>query len=296
MLKQIRYFQSVVRNQSFTEAAEECFISQSAISQQIQALENELGVQLIVREKRKFFLTPAGEHFYQKSSVILSEFEALCRETMRIGHNEQAELRIGYLKSYGGNEIQLAVIDFSAKYLDVAVQIITGNHEDLYDHLRLGKLDLVLNDQRRAFSDEYVNLLLTESCCHIEIASRNPIADFEWVTTEQLRKISCILVASQNQWETEQTYYRDIVGFKGDFLFFDNLEEARLMVVGGKGFMPIEGGERPSQFGTTISRVPLYKRGSPVHRRYCAFWKVNNSVSKLKEFSEILKSKFNKGN
>ncbi|WP_207706699.1 LysR family transcriptional regulator [Acetobacterium tundrae] len=52
MLKQIRYFQSVVRNQSFTEAAEECFVSQSAISQQIQALENELGVKLIVREKR----------------------------------------------------------------------------------------------------------------------------------------------------------------------------------------------------------------------------------------------------
>lgn len=47
MIKQIRYFQAVVRCKSFTEAAEECFISQSAISQQIQALEQALGVQLI---------------------------------------------------------------------------------------------------------------------------------------------------------------------------------------------------------------------------------------------------------
>ena len=47
MLKQIRYFQSVVKLGSFTEAAEEHYISQSAISQQIKALEDELGVKLL---------------------------------------------------------------------------------------------------------------------------------------------------------------------------------------------------------------------------------------------------------
>ena len=47
MLNQVRYFQAVVRHGSFTEVAEECHISQSAISQQIKALEEELGVQLL---------------------------------------------------------------------------------------------------------------------------------------------------------------------------------------------------------------------------------------------------------
>ncbi|MCH5344023.1 MAG: LysR family transcriptional regulator [Acetatifactor sp.] len=63
MLNQMRYFQAVVRCGSFTEAAEECHISQSAISQQIKALEQELGVQLIMRMNRKFELTPEGEYF-----------------------------------------------------------------------------------------------------------------------------------------------------------------------------------------------------------------------------------------
>ncbi len=49
MLKQIKYFQAVVRCGSFTRAAEECYISRSAISQQIQALEQELGIQLLAR-------------------------------------------------------------------------------------------------------------------------------------------------------------------------------------------------------------------------------------------------------
>ena len=63
MLRQIKYFQTVVRLGSFSKAADECFISQSAVSQQIQALERELGVTLLQRENRKFSLTPAGEFF-----------------------------------------------------------------------------------------------------------------------------------------------------------------------------------------------------------------------------------------
>lgn len=68
MLKQIKYFQSVVRLNSFSEAAAENFISQSATSQQIQALERELGFKLLERKNRSFMLTPAGEYFYQKVS------------------------------------------------------------------------------------------------------------------------------------------------------------------------------------------------------------------------------------
>ena len=67
MLRRIKYFQAVVRCHSFTEAAAECFVSQSAISQQVRSLEKELGVSLLSRENRHFSLTPAGEYFYTQS-------------------------------------------------------------------------------------------------------------------------------------------------------------------------------------------------------------------------------------
>ena len=66
MLKQLKYFQSVVRLNSFSEAAEEKFISQSAISQQVQALERELGFRLLERKNRSFTLTPAGAYLSEK--------------------------------------------------------------------------------------------------------------------------------------------------------------------------------------------------------------------------------------
>lgn len=72
MIKQMKYFQAVVRLQSFTKAAEECFISQSAISQQLQALEKDLGVKLMHRERRKFTLTAAGEDMKKTFLLVLS--------------------------------------------------------------------------------------------------------------------------------------------------------------------------------------------------------------------------------
>lgn len=292
MIKQIKYFQAVVRCKSFTEAAEECFISQSAISQQIQALEHELGVKLLNRENRKFSLTPAGEHFYQKSLVLMADFERLCQETVRIANKDNAELRIGYLKCYGGQEFRLAVAEFSEKYPDVSVHIINGNHEDLYDALRSGGVDLILSDQRRAFSDEYVNFILATSECYIEIAARNPLASLESIETDDLKNIPCILIASPEQQENERTYYQEIVGIKGDFLFAGNLEEARLLVIGGKGFMPIEGGENEPGFAAALHRILLTRKGKPIKRNYCAFWKTDNSGYYIEEFADILKSKF----
>ena len=81
LLRQMKYFAAVVDCNSFTEAAERCYISQSAISQQIRSLEKELGVELIHRSNRKFTLTAAGEYFYAHSKSILSQVEDLTRET-----------------------------------------------------------------------------------------------------------------------------------------------------------------------------------------------------------------------
>ena len=121
MLRQLKYFQSVVRLNSFSEAAEENFISQSAISQQIQSLERELGFKLIERKNRSFTLTPAGDYFYRKSLVLTADYERMCSEASRIAKGDKAELRVGYLRSYSGMEFQRAVEQFAEKYSDVAV-------------------------------------------------------------------------------------------------------------------------------------------------------------------------------
>ena len=294
MIKQIKYFQSVVKHNSFTVAAEEHFISQSAISQQIKALEQELGVALLKRSKRSFTLTPAGEYFYRKSLVLVADLEAICRETAHIaGHNGEL-LKIGILKGYSGSEFQNAVAAFSAQFPDVSVEVSHGNHDELYDKLRHDEVDIVFNDQRRAFSDEYHNLILSEQEYSIEISAKNPIAELECVSIEDLKNIPCILISSASQQETEQRFYQNDLGFPSEIIFTESLEDARMLLIQGKGFIPVEGSEKYVQLGAVTKRILLTRNDEPIIRKYCAFIKRKNPIKHTEEFLRILKNEFTK--
>lgn len=292
ILRQIQHFQTIVRENSFTEAAELCHISQSGISQSIKALENEIGVKLFIRKNRGFKLTKAGEHFYNKSLVITADLEQLCRETVRIDKENTEMLSLGILSTYCGDEFNKAIAVFSKQNPAVEIKVTSGNHEDLYDGLRFGKIDIVLNDQRRAFSDVYENLILTETTCYIEIAAHNPIAMLDSVSIEELKNTPCIIVASEKQQEEEKRYYHDIIGFTGDFLFTDNMQLARAMVVSNRGVMPVEGPTNLNVSENTVKRIPIKRSQEEIKRIYCAFWKKDNLNFYVKEFANILKSMF----
>lgn len=314
MIRQIQYFQSVVRNNSFAEAAEECHISQSAIYQQVQALKRELGFQLLERKNHEFTLTCAGEYFYKNSLVWIADYERMCREAARLSDHEQEVLKIGCLRCYSGQEFRLALEEFSLKYPDISVKVEYGNHEELYRLLQTGDVDLVLNNQHRESSDEYINLPLMVGNEYIEIAARNPVAILSSVTPQELKNMPCILVSSKDQQEAEREYYQGVLGIQGEFLYAENLKEARLMVIEGQGFMPVEGvrqtdsfgpsisfrtlkglqlpSRQTDSFGSSISRIPLFRGDSQMKRDYCAFWKKDNSGYYAEKFADMLKRKF----
>lgn len=292
MLRQLRYFQTVVRTGSFTEAAEECFISQSAISQQIKALENDLGVKLLIRENRSFHLTEAGEYLYQKSGQLLEDFERIKNETIKIGCGSQNVLRLGYLKSYSGKELLNAVLEYNDIFPDTQVHIQNGNHETLYHLLNSNQLDLVLNDQRRAFSDKYVNFNLFEASYFIVIHEKHPMSSNPFFEPHMLNEISIILIASKEQQEAEQDYYQNALGLGNAYIFAENHEEARLLVAGNRGVMieeEFQGNHHNMDFA---KKIPLMRYGTQMTKPYCLFWKVENDKEKIQRFAKILKSKF----
>ena len=291
MIRQIKYFQAVVRCQSFTEAAAECFISQSAISQQIQALEKDLGVQLLYRKGRKFFLTPAGEFFYRKSLVLVNDFERLCAETTRIAKGVEYELTIGYLKHYRGGELQAAIQDFNLKYPEVFINLLSGTHEELYEFLRHGKADLVISDLRRKPSAQYVNYFLAESFLFAELPPNNPLSQLETVTPEDLKNMPIIIISSDSQKYNEELFFREYFGVKSDFIFAENLEEAHLLVSSNKGYFPIEFTSTPQE-SKIFRYIPIFFNGAQLFRKYFIFWRVEFTKKYLEEFAAILKSYF----
>ena len=293
MIKQMKYFQAVARHQNFTKAAEECYISQSAISQQIQALEKELGIQLIQRKKRKISLTAAGEYFYKKSLVIVSDFDRLCTETIRLAKGVEHELVIGYLRYYRGLELKETITEFTAKHPDIYFHLVNGTHEELYEYLRTSKVDIVISDLRRKPSDQYVNFFLTKGYMYAELAKNNPLAQLKTISTDDLKNTPLILIVPESQRNNEEIFYREYFGIKGDFIYAENLEEAHLMVVSNKGYFPIEFNEPPQQ-SEIMKYIPIVQKEKQMYRMYYAFWRAETTKTYIEEFAALLRSRFPK--
>lgn len=292
-VKQLRYFIAVVDCHSFTEAAELCYISQSAISQQIKALENELAIKLIIREKRSFTLTPAGEYLYRHGKVLLDEFEHLREETIKRGDDDELTLKIGYLKGYGALELHEAVSQFSVLYPDVSISIVSGTHEELYNYLINGDVQLLMSDQRRAFNNDYYNYELLLADCYVEISKNNPLSRKDILTLKDLKRTTCILISSKEQQNTERDFYQNTLRYSNNFLFAETLESCRLMVVNNRGFMPIEAIGTLTPVAADIKRIPLYHKGKPFQRKFCAFWLKEKTNYYIEEFAELLRKLLN---
>lgn len=292
LLKQMQYFVSVVECNSFTEAAERNYISQSAISQQIMALESELGIKLLVRENRKFSLTPAGEYFYRKSLGVLDEAEQIKKQVVRIATQEQTEIRAGYLCSSRTKELSEALALFETTYPDIQITLEKGNHEELFRRLQEEQLDFVINDQRRAFSDEFVNFELISAFSGIIINRKNHLSVLDHITAEDLRKLPCILVAAKEQEEIEKEHYRTVYGIGEDVLFAKDLEEAELLVAGNRGYFLAESFHNGQPQNRFLRNVPFYRNGKQITKQYCIFWKKSNDRPIFHEFARVLQEQF----
>ncbi len=292
MYQQMKYFIAVVDQHSFTRAAAECNISQSAISQQVKELENTVGVELLARKGRSFELTAAGKYFYHHALEIVKEVDQVLVDTKRVAKQQEDEyvLRLGYLVNFGSKEFLQAVAQFSRKYPDVKVRINSGMHEYLFDLLRNDKIDLDFSDQRRALSNEYNNKFLTETDFMAVVPQAFTTAD--QVTTADLADLPCIIVAGSTQEAKEEAYYRDVLGIQSPFIVTRTGDEAQLMVASNQGFL-IANSRTISLINQEVTKVvSLYNGSTPLHQKYYAYWKKDNSGFYIEEFAGLLKKQF----
>ncbi|EPD24280.1 LysR family transcriptional regulator, partial [Lactiplantibacillus plantarum] len=238
MFQQMQYFIAIVNNHSFTQAAVDCHISQSAISQQMKELESQLGVKLLNRKGRSFEVTEAGQYFYSHSQDILVDVDQLIKKTIKIEKNDEVELRVGYLRSFGTAEFLQTVSKFTQEFPKVKIKISSGTHEELYELLQTGKIDLNFSDQRRALSNEYQNEFLTASEFMVAVNNSLPV-EAQKIDVADLVDIPCILIIDGNQQVSEKEYYRNVLGVKSEFVIAKSYDEAQMLIASNQGYLII---------------------------------------------------------
>lgn len=94
-IRTLRYFVEVVRQQSFTRAAEKLYVTQPTISKMLKNLEDELNCTLLIRDGRKLLMTDTGQVVFERGLAILDEFRQLEAELSDINHLNKGVLCLG---------------------------------------------------------------------------------------------------------------------------------------------------------------------------------------------------------
>ncbi|MDA3441277.1 cis,cis-muconate-binding transcription regulator CatM [Acinetobacter bereziniae] len=140
-LRHLRYFVTVVEEQSITKAAEKLCIAQPPLSRQIQKLEEELGILLFERGSRPVRTTDAGQFFYQHAVQILTHTAQATSMAKRISSINMI-IRIGYVSSLLYALLPQIIYLFRQNNPDIQVELLEYGTKDQIEALKLGKIDL----------------------------------------------------------------------------------------------------------------------------------------------------------
>jgi len=151
-LRFVEAFYWVVTLKSVTRAAEKLFLTQSAMSSRIAALEEELGVLLLDRRDRQFRLTVAGMRFATYAQKLL-ELQREIKTEMGAGQNQPMSLRLGCIESVLHSWLIPMVERLRAEYEGLEFQLSVETTPVLLDQARRGALDLIFAAQPAAGDD-----------------------------------------------------------------------------------------------------------------------------------------------
>jgi DNA-binding transcriptional LysR family regulator len=142
--QQLAYFVAVADARHFTRAAEAVHVSQPSLSQQIRALEQELGAPLFSRARGNITLTDAGEALLPLARRILADADTARHEVLELAHLRRGRVRLGATPSLCTGLLPEVLRAFHDRHPGIQLLIEEGGSHDLVRELARGALDLAL--------------------------------------------------------------------------------------------------------------------------------------------------------
>ena len=141
-LETLKVFCDVVETRSFSAAASQNFVTQSAVSQQIRTLEQRYGRRLLERTRGNVQLTPAGEILYQVSKEIVQRYAEMESRLQTLAHQVAGTLRVATVHSIGLYELSAPLKRFLKAYPKVHLHLEYGRSSKIYEDALKGHIDL----------------------------------------------------------------------------------------------------------------------------------------------------------
>jgi len=215
-LYQLTTFVTVISEGSMTAAADKLYLTQPAVSQQIRNLEEDLGVELLVRGVRQIKATPQGEVLYEYAKKIINLTQQAEIAIKSIGNQMKGQLRVATLNSLGLHLMSPIVGRLMRHNPDLMLKIDYDRGEELIKGFKKGQYDiLILPDVKTEFSAEL------ENC------------EQKFLVKEEMWLVG----SSKDEKMPQQISMKDLgafalVNFTDEFPGFNNLVSTRLQSLG----------------------------------------------------------------
>lgn len=264
-IRQIEYFLEVAKNKNYTKAAENLYVSQSAITKQILLLEEELGMPLFKRNNKGVKLTLAGEMFYQDANIILSQIDNSQKKIQQLKKGITGYLNLGYVTGLEKTHFIDQIYQFYQEYPSCLIDFYTDTSMILEDKLLKGQLDLVLT--HRYLKNQYFeNVVIFQNELMVFVASDSPYSQKKNFCKNELVNLPIITHSLHDE------------GMR--------IDHSLLQIMGHKGVAILP------QFALEYSKFKDYVIGIPIQgmkETTYAVYKKDNDNPMIKKIIEMIK-------
>lgn len=273
-IRVLRYFLTVVQEQSITKAAEALHITQPTLSRQLAQMEDEIGVRLFERGSRKITLTNEGLLLCRRAEEILQLVDKTEKEL--IEQDEQIEGKITFGCGELGSVQLLSDLfeSFHEKYPLVTFDIYSATADHVKEQMDRGLVDIgLLLEPIDIEKNDYIRLEMKERWIVVMLPD-SPLAEKEYVTAKDLSELPLIMPRRLKVQSELASWFGDYYDSL-NVLFTSNLNtNAAVMVSRGLGYSIVIEGMMPFWDQSKITYRPLYppltatsvlawKRGQP---------------------------------
>lgn len=244
--QQLLYFQSVADSLSFSKAAKECFVSQTAISRQIRQLEQEMDLRLFDRDTTHVTLTSAGRYFFQQAQQITAQLRQAVETAQQIDRASACQLVLAAPTVFEQWAAAPLLHGLRQRHPEASLSVVQGARTSLINDLVEANLDvlLALDFDMPSLDGLRVDVLSTHHAVWL-LPAGHPLAGQAAIAPQQLRSESFIMTRESPTAPTIDRIgaYLHRLGLENvAHLQADSLSSAFLMVQAGLGVMIVPSG------------------------------------------------------
>jgi len=233
---QLSLFRVVAQHLSYTHAAAHLYLSQPAVSQQVKALERQLGLRLFARQGRGIILTPAGEELLHHAERLLTLFTDIPPVVQQIHQLERGSVFIGASTSAGTYIVPALLGAFHARYPGIHITLTVANRYAIEEHLLSHSIDLVVMSQI-----EHHEHFIVEHLAPYELAvvanPSHPLAQHKGLSLRDLQEETLLLreQGAGTRYDTEHYLAKAGITLHGGNLELGSIEAIKESVIAGLG-------------------------------------------------------------